>query len=235
MSRYRSLTNLIGDVRSRTNQENSTFVTDQEITEYLNQSIAELEVRLVLNQGQPHFRSFTTIDVEAYTALYALPADFWTLQEVTATINSVTSPLMPFTTAEHGDLMDASLNSLYHPVRYRIQAGNIEFRPATDNFTATVYYTPTHTRLTGTFDVDGALTGSSDAWDGFNGYEMAPIYDACAQVMGKEDSDPSFFERQRDRIYATITQAAAHRDMSNPERVQDVSGEMESRLGWRFE
>jgi hypothetical protein len=57
------------DVRQRTNQENSTFVTDAELTEYLNQELAELWTRLVLNQGQPHFRSSTTIPVVPPTTL----------------------------------------------------------------------------------------------------------------------------------------------------------------------
>lgn len=223
MSRFRTLTNLLLDVRRRTNQENSTFVTDVELTEWLNQAIAELEVKLVLNQGQPHFRTETSIAVAAPTAVYPLPADFWTLQEVTATKDGSTFPMRPFMASEHGDLVNASIYAPFYPIQYRIQAGNIEFRPATESFTATVYYTSSHTRLTGTFDADGMLTASSDAWDGFNGYEMAPIYDVCAQVMAKEESDPSFYLRQRDRIYETIAAAAAHRDMSNPERVQDVT------------
>lgn len=215
MARSRSLTNLLLDVRQRTNQENSTFVTDAELTEYLNQEIAELEVKLNLAQGQPHFRSETSISVVSPTALYALPADFWAVQEVTATVSGITSPLRPFMASEHAILTNTSVFAPYFPVSYRIQASNIEFRPATQSFTATLYYSPTQTRLS---------TGS-DTWDGFDGYEMAAIYGACAQVMAKEESDPSFFMAQRERVYQTITQAAANRDMSNPERVQDVSGD----------
>lgn len=215
MSRYRTLTNLLLDVRQRTNQENSTFVTDAELTEFLNQEIAELEVRLVLAQGQPHFRSSTDVAVTSPTALYALPAGVWAVQEVVATVNGVTSPMYPFMAGEHASLMNPELAQSPAAVRYRIQAGNIEFRPATETFTATVYYTSCQTRL----------SSGSDTWDGFNGYEMAAVYGACAQVMAKEESDPSFFIGQRERIYQTITAAAAHRDMSNPERVQDVTGD----------
>lgn len=213
MARYRTLTNLLLDVRQRTNQENSTFVTDSELTEWINQEIAELEVKLALAQGQPHFRSSIDYSVASPTSLYALPAGFWAAQEVTATANGHTSHMLPFMPGEHGALSSASAFQPMTAVRYRIQAGNIEFRPVGESFTATLYYSPSQTRL----------VSGSDAWDGFNGYEMAAIYGACAQVMAKEESDTSYFERQRERIYQTITAAAAHRDMSNPERVADVS------------
>ncbi len=222
MSRYRTLTNMLLDVRQRTNQENSTFVTDSELTEYLNQSIAELQVRLAIAEGQPHFRSSQDITVTAPTALYSLPADFWAVQEVTATLGSVVMSLRPFMASERASLISASpLWPIWAAVMYRIQAGNIEFRPATESFVANVYYHPTATRL----------SAGSDAWDGFNGYEMAPIYDVCATVAAKEETDPGFFIAQRDRIYALIAQAAAHRDMSSPERVQDVSS-FSWRDGW---
>ncbi len=222
MSRYRTLTNMLLDVRQRTNQENSTFVTDAELTEYLNQEIAELEVKLALAQGQPHFRSTQVIAVTAGTALYTLPATFWAVQEVTATIHGTVATLLPFMPSEHAALMNSTLASLECPVRYRIQGTSIEFRPVTTSFSATLYFHPAQTRLS---------TGT-DQWDGFNGYEMAAIYGVCATVMAKEDSDPRFFVEQKDRIYATITAAAAHRDMANPERVQDVTGANSGFGGW---
>ena len=219
MARSRTLTNLLLDVRSRVNQENSTFVTDAELTEYLNQELAELWTRLVLSQGQPHYRTTTTVSVVSGTALYALPSDFFSVQEVTATLNGVVAPLRPFMPAEHADLANPSLYAMYYGVSYRVQGTNIEFRPATETFTATLYYTPCQPRL---------VTGS-DTFDGFNGFEMCAIAGACATVLAKEDSDPSFYERQKMKFYEVAERAAAHRDMSSPERVQDVSTTM---VGW---
>lgn len=214
MSRSRTLTAMISDVRLRTNQENSTFVTDSEITEYINQELAELWTRLVMAQGQPHYRSSTTISVVTPTAIYALPADFWTVQEVSGTANGSTFNLRPFMANEHAALSSTGIFAPYGPVMYRIQAGNIEFRPATESFTATVYYTSYQPRL----------VAGSDTFDGFNGFEMCAIAGACATVLAKEESDPSFYLSLKDRFYTTAERAAAHRDMSSPERVQDVVG-----------
>ncbi len=217
MARSRSLTNLILDVRQRTNQENSTFVTDSEITEYLNQELAELWTRLVLSQGQPFYRSSATIPVVAGTALYTIATyapDFWTLQEMTATQNSIVAPMVPFMPSEHADLQNVSIYTACYSVRYRIQGTSIEFRPATEAFTATMYYTPYQPRL----------SAGGDTFDGFNGFEMCAIAGACATVMAKEESDPGFYLGQKQRFYEVAEKAAAHRDMANPERVQDVSG-----------
>lgn len=207
------------DIRRRTNQEQTytpdadRFVPDAELTGYLNQELAELWTKLVLNQGQPHFRSSYNISVVAPTALYALPSDFWAVQEVTATLNGITGTLLPFMASERGGLTNASLQSTIGPVQYRIQAGNIEFLPAASTFAATLFYSPCQPRL----------VNPSDTFDGFNGYEEAAICGVCAIVMAKEESDPGFWLGRKAATYATIDAASAHRDMSSPERVQDVS------------
>lgn len=203
---------MLSDIRQRTNQENSTFVTDAELTEYLNQELAELHGRLVYTQGQPLLRSEYPITVTAGTATYPLAADFLSVQEVMATINGSSGFLRPFMASEHGYLSSTGAALPYMPVMYRVQGDNIEFRPATQSFAATVYYTPACPRL----------VNPGDPFDGFNGWEMAAIAGACAQVMAKEESDPSFFFNIKQGWIQQIEKLAAHRDMSNPERVQDV-------------
>ena len=192
--------------------ENSTFVTDAEITEYLNQELAELWSRLTQGGGQPHYRSLSTISVTAGTSLYALPSDFWILQGVEATIDNITGPLMPFMPLERGLLSTASPWGTLSPVRYRLQAGNIEFLPSSWTFSARVYYTQASPRL----------SAGSDTFDGFNGYEVAAIYGVCATLQAKEETDPSFYSAQRERIYNHIESLSGQRDMSATERVQDV-------------
>jgi hypothetical protein len=210
VSRTRTLTNMLLDVRQRTNQENSTFVTDAELTEYLNQELAELWSLLVLNEGQPHYRASASYVVTAGTPIQPLPADFWAAQEVTGTFGGETYQLQPFMAAEHGSLMSPNVFAAGCAF-YRIQAGNIEFRPAS-SFTATLYYAPVQPRL----------VNPGDPFDGFNGYEVAAIYGVCATVLAKEESDPRFYQGQKDRILAQIAKAAQHRDMSNPERVSET-------------
>lgn len=208
--RTRTLTNLIADCRRLAKMENSTFCTDADITELLNQELAELQATLGQVQGQPLYRSEDTISVVSGTASYALPADFFQLQGVQ--VNGLTKSLRPFMPVERARLSDDNGDAYALGIYYRVQGNNIEFLPATDTYTATIYYTPTSTRL---------ATGT-DTFDGFNGFEMAAIYGTVAQMLAMEESDPSFWEGRRERIYKRIEAIAAQRDASMPERVQDV-------------
>lgn len=228
MSRNRSLEEMIADVRTRTNLENSTFVTDAEITEYLNQELAELWGHLTQGAGQPPFRSVSTVAVTPGTTLYPLDATFWQLQGVEAVIDGITTALRPFMPFERAGMVNASSLTARYPwhdtLKYRIQGDNIEFLPDVGAFTANVWFTPCQPRLT---------TGS-DTFDGFNGFEVAAIYGACATVQAKEETDPSFYLGQRERIYGHISGLIAQRDASMPERVQDVmsSGDVFFGQGW---
>lgn len=216
MSRTRTLTNLIADCRRLAKMENSTFCTDADITEMLNQELAELQTMLGQVQGQPLYRSTATIPVVSGTASYSLAtyaADFFQLQGVEAVVGGTRHALQPFMPLEHATLSDSDTLGGGLGVFYRLQGASIEFLPATETFTATVYYTPTQTRLT---------TGS-DTFDGFNGYEMAAIYGTVAQMLAMEESDPSFWEMRKDKIVQRIQSIAAQRDASMPERVQDVT------------
>lgn len=212
MSRARTLTNLIADCRQRADMVNSTFVTDAEITEWLNQELAEVWGLIVLNETHPHFRSSTSYSVTVGNNLQALPASFWRAQEVTATINGITGTITSFMPMERARLSNQGVAGWGMPTRARIQGSNIEFQPVLEAFTATLYFTPVQPRL----------SAGSDTFDGFNGYEMAAIHGTVAQMLAKEESDSTFSERQKERWIKIIEAIANSRDGNQPDRVQDV-------------
>ena len=215
MARTRTLTNLIADCRQRANMVNSTFVSDAEITEFLNQELAELYNVFIQCEDHPYFRSSQSYTVTSTTTSQSLPATFLRVQSVEATINGIVGLLHPFMAAERAILVNAGtqgLSRLVHPVAYRVQASNIEFLPVTQSFTATLYYTPAQTRL----------SAGSDTFDGYNGFEAAAIYGTVAIMLAKEESDPSFNLSQKDRIYRSIEMWASNRDASHAPRVQEV-------------
>lgn len=214
MSRTRTLTQMIADVRQRTNLETSTFVTDAEITEYLNQELAELWARIAQGSGAPHYRAAYPYSVTTSQTLYPLPADFWRVQGVEATISGTTYRMRAFGPAERAALVNSAASQYpwFDTTKYRIQADNIEFQPVTQAFSATLFYTPSQPRL----------VNVGDTFDGYNGYEMAAIYGACATCQAKEDTDTSFYIGQRERIYQLIESLSGQRDANEPERVQDV-------------
>ena len=203
--------------------ENSTFVTDAEIQEYLNQELAELHGRIVLAEGQPHFRSSQNYTVTNGTALYTLPVDFLKVQRMTCVIDSITRDMEPFMEGERASLINSNLIYPFTVApRYRVQAGNLEILPSTRNFTATLFYVRSSPRL----------EDPADTIDGFNGWEVAAVYGACATMLTKEESDPSFYTAQKERILRHIDAIAASRDASHPERVTDVHGGLDAALRW---
>ena len=218
MARTRTLAELVAAVRSRTNMENSEFVTDDEIAEFLSEEYAELTGRLTLNEGQPHFVSTSPLSVEAGTALYPLPADFWKLLRMTATIDGIVRDMRPFMEGERADLMNTQYfsASFTDGPRYRLAANNIEILPVTRSFSAELRYIRSCP----------FLTDDTDTVDGFNGYESAIVAGACALVREKEETDPTFFERRKGSICRLIDAHAAQRDASHPERVTDVTGDL---------
>lgn len=218
MSRTRTAELLVADVRVRANMENSEFVTDEEILEYINQELAELHGRIILGEGQPHFRSSTSISVVSGTALYSLPTDFFDLQELTASISGYVRTLHPFMPSERAALLNSALYLYTESPQYRIQGTQIEILPSTLTYTATLYYRRNSPRLT------LGATPTADTFDGFNGYEVAAIYGATATCLAKEESDPSFYLAQKDKILRHIDALVSRRDASHPERVQDVTG-----------
>jgi hypothetical protein len=208
---------MIADCRDGAHMEGSGFVTDARITEWLNQELAALWNVLLFEGTQPFYRAQQDYTVTPATSLQALPASFLEVQQVEVNVNGAVGCIMPFMPNERAWLRDRQAWLSLHPLRYRIQAVNIEFLPALFDFTATLFYSPSQPRL-----VDPA-----DTFDGFNGYEVAAIYGVTAKMLAKESSheDAAFWRNLKAEAYEQIRTAAARRDVAYPDRVQDVMGD----------
>ncbi len=217
MFRERTAEDLVSDVRSRADMVGSDFVEDEEILGYLNTEYAELWSRVRRNEGHPHARKSKAYTVDSDTTLYDLPFDFWDVQSVVANLGGRTVVLEPFMEGERDALTSPLVYPNGYSPRYRVQGDYLEILPATQSFTATLYYTPGSPRL---------RLGQTppDTVKGFNGYEDAMVFGAVATCLQKQESDPSFWLAQRERIYRLIEANAAQRDASHPERVTDVTG-----------
>lgn len=230
MSRTRTAEDLVTDVLQRTGLENSEFVSPAEVMEFVNQELAELRSHIRRAEGHPHKRSSFTIPVVAGTSLYAITAaDFWELMSIEISIGGLNRQLEPFMENERARLINTQIYPYSSSPMYRVMGDSIEFLPSTQTFTATVFYAPNAPRLR-----LGIVP--PDTVDGYNGYEIAAIYGACATVREKEETDPSFFLGQKDRIYKLIEANAANRDAGHPERVTDATGALDQGLygsyGW---
>lgn len=221
--RLRTAEDFVADVRERCDLVDSEFVTDEFIIEVANQEITELRGALRLNEGQPHeIKTAPLIEVTSASTLYDLPVDFWELLSCKMTLGGRSVMLDPFMENERAGLEDGPF--LISRPMYRLAGNQIEFLPVNQTFTVTIRYAPRCGRM---------RLGQTppDSFDGYNGYELAPLYGTCAVVLDKEKLDPSFYEGRKKLIMDQIKALAAQRDAGKPERVTDVTGDLDFPFG----
>lgn len=217
MSSPVTLSQMILAVRRRANIESQTgFITEAELTEYLNYCCSDLYDRLVQAGGQEWFRrSPPPFLTNSTDDTYPLPPDFYRLTSVDVTISTnVVLTARPFMEEERnrykwypGWLYD-------RPIFYRLVGmGNIRFVPApSGTFTVGLNYYPVFQKM----------VQQSDTFEGINGWEEEPIWRAVAYAKAKGDEDPSFAMARVQELQGRIDALAQTRDATGPERVHDV-------------
>ena len=218
MARTRTLTNLLSDVRQRAGMENSTFVTDSELTEYINESAAEFRDLLIENECSEFFMTSATFSTSSGTAGYSLASDFYELHKVVIDLGGPQNySLKPYPADEHGEAKSGSSWGWIaggRLPRYRVVGSSLYFSPIPSGvFSVTYYYTPAQTRL----------SSGSDTVDGVNGWEEWIVIDSAIKCLAKEESDVSYLMAQREKIEQRIARHAGRRDKSNGDRIRDVS------------
>ena len=83
MTDFVSLSDLRTLVRQRAAQENSQFVTDEELRQYINRGYSGLYDLLVTNaNSEDYFLNSSTVTLVSGTQTYDLPTDFYKLKGV---------------------------------------------------------------------------------------------------------------------------------------------------------
>ncbi|MEZ0208565.1 MAG: hypothetical protein ACAH17_00105 [Candidatus Paceibacterota bacterium] len=213
--------------RERADQENSDFVSDEELTGYLNSSIAELHDLLVAAYGEDYFledpHAITTV---SGTSDYALPDDFYKLKGVDVRINSGSwFSVRPFNFNERNRNEDVTWGLVGGPnIRYRIMGSKIKFSPApTGAFGVQLWYVP----------VAPVLVDDADTFDDVNGYSEYIIVDAAIKMMAKEESDVSVLMAQKQALKRRFEEMALNRDAGQPESISDIYAENNEFWFWR--
>jgi len=217
MASTQTLTNMILSVRRRANIESQVgFITDAEITEYLNYCLSDLYDQLVQAGGQPWYRAANTFVTSGNASAYPLPADFYRMVSVDIQLGGgLVISARPYMEAERNRFKWFYQGYFAgRPVFYRMLGNNINFIPTpTGAYSITLNYYP----------VFAALVGGSTTFDGVNGWEEWAIWKAAAYCKAKGDEDAGYCEAQVSRLQERIDALAAQRDAENPERVHDTT------------
>lgn len=218
MARTVTLTTLLTRVRQRADLESQTRrTTDAEITDHINEGIAELYDVVRGAFGQDYFRAASTFATTNGADTYALPADFLSLLSVDVALsNSISLTARPYMENERNAFKAFPTGWLYgQPIWYRLYAANIKFIPTPNGaYSVTLNYCPTPPKL----------SAPSDTFDGINGWEEYAVLDAAIKCCIKdEDVDMiGILDSRKERMKQRILDYAPERDAGQPERVHDV-------------
>lgn len=212
----------LSDLRTRARRladmELSAFVSDSEVTDYVNQALAELH-DLVIDLNPEMFETTSDFATVAGTSTYSLPSAFYKLLGVDHIQgNGTRYTLQRYMRRERnrrqGDF-EPDIVSLA-TLQYKLTGGNqIEFIPDPDGVgTIRLYYIPQLTLLSGDADVVEAQLPI--------GWEQYVEVDAAIQMLLKEESDTTALERRKAIIQARIINVAKPRDASDPAYIVDV-------------
>lgn len=204
--------------RQRADMESSNFVKDNELTNYINNSIAELHDLLC-----EAFESEYNVQVTAAQTItsgqdsYDLPTDFYELKGVDIRLSNQTWINVDKFNFNRRNLVQDSFiwgaeNLCY--VQYRIVGNQLIFKPApTGSAEYRLWYVPVATRL-----VDDA-----DELDDLNAYSEYVIVDAAIKMLQKEESDVAVLMAQKEALRKRIVDKASTRDAGQADVISDAN------------
>jgi hypothetical protein len=210
-----TLLNMRERVRARADMKNSSFVEDDELTQYINSSYQELYDLLVASFEDYYTATPLSINITSGNS-FDLPVDFYKLRGVDGKLdNNNFFTLQPFNFAERNINRQGVgiINSNIWYTQYRIVGNKILITPednATGNYR--LWYIPRCP----------ILVSDIDTLDGINGWEEYVVVDAARKCLAKEESDTSGLVQDKEMLRKRIEAMAARRDAGMPKTITDV-------------
>lgn len=193
--------------------ETSNFITDSELTGYVNASIAEL-YDILVSRFEDYYILDTTQTVASGSDQLTIPAGFYKLKGLDYDVGGgLYETVRSFQFVERNETFDPGFGTLPR-MRYRVLGSYIkltppEFAPGTYR----IWYIPRFT----------ALADDADTFDGINGWTEYVVVDCAIKMLNKEESDASAFREQKQKLLDRIEAMAADRDAGEPQSIVDLS------------
>jgi hypothetical protein len=226
MSAPVKLEDMIQSVRRRANIENQTaFITDVELTDYINYGLGEVYDMLVESRAQEYYRSAytftTTLNQDSYVITQL---DLYELISVDVNLgNNIVLSARPFMESERNRFRWYPGWFYSMPIYYRLQGGKLKFIPAPSAaFSVTLNYYPTFKKL----------SDPADSFDGVNGWEEYAIWHAVEACKGKAEEDTSFARTKMMELKEKIEGLAPDRANYDAERVHDITADYDPFSLW---
>ena len=200
--------------RRRADMENSTFVTDAEIQDYLNSSISELHDYMVKSY-EDYFVSEQVYSVPIATGGANLPADFYKALGVDYNSGGITSSLKAYSFSERNvyNTPYAVIDRMAEPM-YKVEGNKIKLIPNnSQSGSITLYYVPQATQFSSTVtEIENVIPG----------FEEYVVVATAIRMLMKEESDFRALENERQQLSSRIIRAISPRDASGSFSIRDV-------------
>lgn len=208
----RTLAQLRDEVRQRSDLQSSQFVTDGELTQYLNRSLEKLHDLLVAAR-EDYFLTVASVTIASGQSSVALPADFYKMRAVDQQIGGQFVRVREFSLAERSH--DEPLLRLGRwqtaAVGYRLRANQLVIEPESQApGVYRIYYVPRATLLLADSDVPSVLD-----------FDEYLVIDSAIKCLAKEESDVSALMVEKAELESRIKEMRGARHAA-PARVADV-------------
>ena len=217
-----TLNDLITTIRNRADLNNSEFITDAELTDYINYSLKELHGLLINSFGGDYFVETQDVVVPAgaSTSSGELPATLLKVMGVDLLVGNKYITLQPFNFIERNfagaQNIDGQVSQYATNYRFRIRNRKIVLTPdAVGAVNLRVWYVP---------DVEDLVTGTDEVAvnDALAGWLEYVIVDVCVKCKQKEESEFASFLKQKNDLIKRINTEVQNREQGIPATVSDV-------------
>lgn len=202
--------------RQRADMENSTFVSDSELDDYINDSIDELGDLIVSAVEDYNVVEFP-FTIAGGSDRVTFPTDFYKLRGVDD-LRDPANPITvnPFNFAERNDIhRDGFPRALLHSsdVEYDIVGNELLFIPAgRAPGSYKIWYNPVQT----------LLVADGDTFDGQSGWHEYVVIDAAIKMKEKEESSTTALERAKEKMRKRVLKMAPSRDTGRVQTVRRI-------------
>lgn len=213
-----TLAQLKSQARDRADMVNSQFVSDNELVNYINGSIAELHDLLIAAYDNDYFITEYTFSTVSGTDSYALPADFYKLRGIDSRVGADQwFTLQPFNFNERNSKNELLSYLAYgNNFRYRIMGSDLIFSPVPQGvYSIKLWYIPVATKL----------SSDSDTLNDLNQFSEYVIVDAAIKMANKEEADVSVLAAQKAELKRRIEVMAQNRNADKSESISDIYAE----------
>lgn len=245
MPGLRTLDEIVTQVRRRADMENTQFVTDAEIQQYVQDSYGELYDLIIANAGVDHFRAtldFSTIADQAtynlndrlgltppFDSPFTSPKNVYKTIGMEVLLQGYYRPIRPGRRMDLGAPDMSQVWSKPDDLTYHLHtvmgAGGsyqaVTFFPVPSGvYSCRLHYIPSPADLAGEAD-----SSTSVLLNSYSGWDEYVIVDAAAKCLEKEESDARHLYKRKVEVAARIAWHAQTMNNDGPGRVRNVDAD----------